>query len=338
MKTNRGRVRRRRRKGVWSIVLAGGNGERTRDFIERHLGETKPKQFCTFVGTRSLLQHTVDRADALAAPAHRLVVVAREHIREASEQLDGRGGRLLEQPRNRGTAPGVFFPLTHVLARDPEATVVIYPSDHFVHPESAFVRAVSRAFSRIERVQERVLLLGVRPESSATDYGWIVPGTAIPEAGARGLLNVAGFVEKPTPEVAERMVRSGGLWSTMIVIAKLRALWGLGWRFLPRMMPLFVELWDSVGRESEERVLDRIYRQMPVADLSRDLIQQASKHLAVMELDDLSWSDWGHPSRITETLARLDTEPVYASRLERRERSKGTERLRRRNRVVVAHA
>ena len=151
-------------------------------------------------------------------------------------------------------------------------------------------------------------------------------------------MNVAGFVEKPTPDVAERIVRNGGLWSTMVVITKLRTLWGLGWRFLPRMMPLFVELWDSVGKESEERVLDRMYRQMPVADFSRDLIQQASKHLAVMELDDVSWNDWGHPSRISETLARLDAEPVYASRLERRERSKGTERLRRRNRVAIAHA
>ncbi|HEX9725637.1 MAG TPA: sugar phosphate nucleotidyltransferase, partial [Vicinamibacteria bacterium] len=121
----------RKPNSLWSILLAGGEGERTRPFIERWLGRHKPKQYCTFVGTRSLFQHTVDRADRLSQAERRLVVAADSHREDVLSQMEGRvPGRILFQPENRGTAPGVFLPLTYVLAEDPEATVVVYPSDH----------------------------------------------------------------------------------------------------------------------------------------------------------------------------------------------------------------
>jgi mannose-1-phosphate guanylyltransferase len=86
-------------------------------FIQRRFGETKPKQYCTFVGSRSLLQHAVDRADALTSPKRRIVVAAKHHEPYLREQMLGRsGGRILFQPENRGTAPGIFLPLTYVLA------------------------------------------------------------------------------------------------------------------------------------------------------------------------------------------------------------------------------
>ncbi|MCA9422537.1 MAG: hypothetical protein KC592_16065, partial [Nitrospira sp.] len=59
---------------LWSMILAGGEGERTRPFIERWLGYPKPKQYCTFVGNRSMLQHTLDRADRLGAPHQKITV------------------------------------------------------------------------------------------------------------------------------------------------------------------------------------------------------------------------------------------------------------------------
>src|SRR5439155_1032627 len=61
---------------LWSIVLAGGEGERLRPFVQQWLGRHQPKQYCTFVGTRSMFQHTVDRADQLSAPDHRVTVIA----------------------------------------------------------------------------------------------------------------------------------------------------------------------------------------------------------------------------------------------------------------------
>ncbi|MGH7556155.1 MAG: hypothetical protein ACREMQ_24390, partial [Longimicrobiales bacterium] len=80
------------------------------------------------------------------------------------------------------------------------------------------------------------------------------------------------------------------------------------------MMVPFVELWDSLGKGQEEMVLERIYREMPKLDFSRDLLEVAAKHLAVMELEGVLWSDWGSPHRILDTLKLTGARPAFAPR------------------------
>src|SRR3989442_2066722 len=161
---------------VWSIIWAGGDGERLRPLIQRWLGCHKPKQYCAFIGTRSMLQHTVDRADRLAAPARRFMICAREHQHEALLQLNGRQpGTLILQPAKRGTLAGIFLPLMYVRKSDPEATVVIFPSDHFIYPEDRFLDVLQRAIWTAEWLAYRVVLLGATPSSPGPEYGWIRP-------------------------------------------------------------------------------------------------------------------------------------------------------------------
>src|SRR5437867_8532505 len=144
---------------LWSVILAAGEGRRTRSFIQRYMGHRKPKQYCTFVGTRSMLQHTLDRADQLSAPWRKVTVVARPHHREALQQHCGRAqGVLVAQPSNRDTLAGVFLPLAHVRARDPHATVAIFPSDHFVFPENGFVQMTRQALPAAELMSDPLQL------------------------------------------------------------------------------------------------------------------------------------------------------------------------------------
>jgi mannose-1-phosphate guanylyltransferase len=227
--------------------------------------------------------------------------------------MEGRSeGVLLLQPENRGTAPGVFLPLTYVFAKAPEAIAVIYPSDHFVHPEPAFNEAVAGAIALADELDDRLVLLGVSAQSPETEYGWIQPGNSIPGTRFGRARDVAYFIEKPTKATAESAFCRGALWNTSIIIGRVKTLWGLGWRYLPGMMVPFVELWDSLGREQEQSTLERIYRDMPTLDFSRDLLQVARKQLAVIELDSLLWSDWGNPRRILDTLTLTGARPAFA--------------------------
>ena len=66
-------------KDLWSVVLAGGSGERLQSLVQRWLGQHKPKQYCTFLGTRSMFQHTLDRSDRIVAPERRVTIIARDH-------------------------------------------------------------------------------------------------------------------------------------------------------------------------------------------------------------------------------------------------------------------
>jgi mannose-1-phosphate guanylyltransferase len=80
---------------------------------------------------------------------------------------------VLLQPKNANTAAGIFLPLTYILARDPHATVVIYPSDHFISPEGSFLSAVDHAVRGTNGLGGRPVLLAARPDNLELEYWWI---------------------------------------------------------------------------------------------------------------------------------------------------------------------
>lgn len=296
----------------WSIVLAGGDGTRVGSFVQRWLGRPRPKQFCTFVGTRSLLQHTVDRAARLTPAAQSVLVIAQSQRQEAMTQLDGRGvGTVLFQPANRDTGAGVFLPLTYVRARDPLATVIIYPSDHFVYPEERFLATVQDAVLVAERLHDRIVLLGVAPDRLELDYGWILPGARLAHAGTNPLQAVLTFLEKPTAQQADDALANHALWNTMVMTAKVETLWRLGQQCFPELIERFERLGRAIGTSEESRVLEMIYQTMPTKNFSSDLLQHVPNRVAVTELTDALWSDWGRPERIIEALRRIGRTPAF---------------------------
>ena len=301
------------RGNVWTIVLAGGDGLRMKEFIKRRLGCEKPKQYCAFTGTRSMFQHTLDRAAKLTPWERVVVVAARDHQDEVWSQLDGRpAGMVLLQPKNLDTAAGIFLPLTFILARDPHATVLIYPSDHFIHPEDQFVSAVGQAVRGSMLLGGRPVLLAAKPDSLELEYGWIKPGRFLGWTGMAPIQAVERFFEKPDKVTAREGLAGGSLWNTMIVAAKAREIWSLGWKCFPEIMEPFERLKDAIDTAEELRVLDEIYEAMPRRNFSSHLLQCVPDQLAVMEMRDIFWSDWGHPRRIADTLDTIGKQPAFA--------------------------
>ena len=297
---------------LWSIILAGGEGTRLRALVHRWLGRLTPKQYCAFVGTRSMFQHTLDRAARLTPPDRTLTVVAHSHRRDALAQLEGRGGStILFQPANRDTAAGVFLPLTYIRAKAPQATVVLYPSDHFVYPEERFIEVVRRAIRIVESLPDRVVMLGLAPDRLELEYGWIQPGQSLASRPGESVQAVHSFLEKPDAGQADAALRTGALWNTLVCAANVELLWTLGRRCLPDMMPLFEQLSQAIGGPEEGRALKAIYRNMPTKNFSSDLLQLVPGKLAVVELTGVLWSDWGKPERIAETLRRIDRRPAF---------------------------
>lgn len=290
---------------LWSVILAGGEGTRLNPFIKQWIGSEKPKQYCVLTGTRSMLQHTVDRADRLASRDRKIIVVARHHEREAVDQLKDRGGRVVLQPCNRDTVAGIFLPLTYVRAEDPEATVVIYPSDHFVYPEEGLIDTVSRAVVASRRLPDSLVLLGVQPDRVEPEYGWIWPSEALLSGNGYEVHRVGAFMEKPTPGMVRSVQQAEALWNTFVIVSRVDVLWRIGWRCVPSVMRLFEQLESAVGHAREAAVLDAIYRTMPVRNFSLDILQQAAKQVAVMKMEGVAWSDWGRVERIRESLRTI---------------------------------
>jgi mannose-1-phosphate guanylyltransferase len=297
---------------LWSIILAGGEGERTRTLVESWLGRHKPKQYCAFVGTRTMLEHTIDRADRIASSERRVIIIKDNHRRQGWMQTSKKKrGNVLLQPEDRGTAVGILLPLAFVRACDPSATVVIYPSDHFVYPEDRFIDAVSNAVRAVERFPQRLLLLAARPEKEEPEYGWIWPSQVLGFIDDFSVRGVSRFQEKPGLLEARAAMSSGALWNTLVIACKVETLWKLGWCCLPEIMVLLERFQNAVGTSREADVLAEVYRIMPTRNFSSDLLAYASGRIAVMEMGNLIWSDWGRPERIVETLSRLGKHPAF---------------------------
>ena len=297
---------------VWAVVLAGGEGERVRPLVHRWVGHHRPKQYCAFTGTRSMFQHTVDRVLELVPPERIIAIAARSHQREVTAQLDQRPIRtVLLQPDNRDTAAGIFLPLAYIRAQDPDATVVILPSDHFVYPEDHFLNIVRRATGAAKRLTDRLILLGVTPDRPEVEYGWIEPGRELMSCASHQVRSVRRFLEKPDEALAAHAMAAGALWNTLVLTAKLETLWALGWQCFPEMMPRFEHVEQTVRVAGAVPALDEVYARMPRRNFSSGLLARAPEHVAVIEAEGLLWSDWGKPERIVDTLLGMGRQPAF---------------------------
>lgn len=292
----------------WAVVLSGGDGERMQPFIRRWLGHPRPKQYCAFTGRRTMLEHTFDRAVDAAGPQRVVTVVNDDHhpFLQSPRRLEV-PGRLIAQPRRCDTGPGVFLPLTVVMARDPEAVVAIMPSDHFIHPKKIFQSVLDEAFGLAESLPGQIVLLAAQPDAPESDYGWITPGTRL--SGSRASL-VSRFKEKPRLAEAAALRRSGCLWNTMIVVARAAALWESARSLRPEMAARFEALRPWIGMPAESEAVERAYRGMPSVNFSRDILEQAADWTVVLPMRGVHWSDWGRPERVEQTLRAIGARSV----------------------------
>ena len=162
---------------TWVVVLAGGEGSRLRSLTTTAAGMTVPKQFCSLQGGRSLLQEALARAEAVAAVERVCVVVAQQHRKFWSHALARMPrGNIIVQPENRGTANGILLALLHIMDRDPEARIVLLPSDHYFGDESVLARSLASALEHLRKCRQEIILLGIEPEDVDSELGYIVPG------------------------------------------------------------------------------------------------------------------------------------------------------------------
>lgn len=304
---------------VWALILAGGDGSRLRALTTKPCGTSVPKQYCSLHGGHSLLEDALKRAAAVVPPSRICTIVAEQHrqwwveIPALAESLEL--GNVIVQPRNRGTGIGILYSLLHLLAKDPDAQVLVLPADHYVREEKVLRQSLLVALDRVRHGDGRPLLLGLEPDEVDAELGYVLPGEPDPLGG----YGVSRFIEKPAFSTAKEIIAAGGLWNTFIIAGAANRLMDL---FLPRFAALVMQMQvtlscgSSTGSPTASwpALLD-LYQLLPDLDFSRDLLQEQPSKLSVLRAEPCGWSDLGTPHRVGETLQRLATD--HRSPLER---------------------
>lgn len=285
----------------WNLALAGGDGTRLADYVERRFGHRAPKQYCRLLGKRTMLEHTLDRLNRLAPTSRTLAVIGTNHERFATPQLAGRCDHVLRQPASRDTGLAIYVAIAMIKRWHPNAVVTITPTDHYVAPAPRYVEQLAVARSVASKLRETVVILGVKPTEPDPELGYLTLGPRVVEVPA--VRPVSGFVEKPDVRRAGELARAGALWNTMVTCGSVHALWELARAAEPQMIDILDSLVPLIGTPDEDDALEYIYRALLPVSFSRDILERSTSRLAAMELDDVEWSDWGKPERVETTLA-----------------------------------
>jgi len=291
---------------LWAIVLAGGEGTRLRSVTRRLYGDNRPKQYAALIGARSLLLQTLDRIGALIPPERTVVVTLASHAPYVEAELRGTARpHVLAQPCDRGTAAGVLLPAHWIRNQDADATVVVFPSDHFVLEEAAFMCHVADIARAARQRLDEMILLGARPTEPEAEYGWIEPGETVGRTARGPLHRIRLFREKPSAAEAALLFHAGCLWNMFVFAAPVSALVEAGRACLPQLHGLFVRLESFLGTPHEPWALRQAYALAPATDFSRSILEARSVPLTVSKVSGLTWCDLGTPLRLARALRSI---------------------------------
>ncbi len=304
-------------ENVWSIILSGGEGKRLEPLVKEWLGYHRPKQYCTFIGSRSMLQHTICRARQICGPSRIVIVTVQSHRQYIQEELKSmEGGKVLFQPENRDTAAEIMLALAYIRKHDPNATVFIFPADHFIFPEQRFISVLKSMLQASERLPNQLLVLGISPGTARYDYGLVELGSSLGWFGANRVQTVKNFSEKPPQDLYLKMLAKGAMWNTFIFASPQNTLWDIGFKTLPHLMALMEKYVEACDTPREEAVLEEIFSAMPACNFSSEVLEKIPRNLALFETWEILWSDWGRQERIEETLWTIGKKAAFQKGLQ----------------------
>lgn len=291
--------------GTWCIVLAAGDGTRLQS-LTTFAGRNVPKQFCTIGTEVSLLGLAIRRARRLVPEERIVAIVAAAHRCWWHDELaDLPARQVVVQPENRGTAAGILLPLLRILDRDPAASIVLLPADHYVEDEWQMATAAHAAVAALRRDPERLVLLGARLERPDSGLGWIAPRRCedplVPVP-----VPVERFREKPSSAELTKLVACGAAVNTFVVAARGAALLAAFEHTQPDLLWRFRRA--DAGRAGPAR-LRELYADLPTVDFSRDVLEPMTDRLAVLRVPDCGWNDLGTPERVAASLPGRPVRP-----------------------------
>jgi len=275
--------------------MSGGVGSRFWPFSK----EDRPKQFLDFFSTgRSLLQSTFDRFSKIV-PAENIYIVTNDIYADMTRaQLpELKENQLLLEPLRRNTAPAIAFASFRIRAVNPQANIIVAPSDHLIMKEDQFASDIKKGLAFV--AENPVLLtLGIKPSRPETGYGYI----QVEEKAADGIQKVKAFTEKPSLELAKKFVESGEfMWNSGIFLWNVNSIIDAFNKYLPDIIQKFNEGKELFNTPEEKKFVDASFPFCPNISIDYGVLEKADN--VFVNISNFGWSDlgtWGSLHEISQ--------------------------------------
>ena len=272
-------------KDNYCVIMGGGIGSRFWPFSRK----TMPKQFLDFFGTgRSLLQQTFDRFNKIIPTENILIVtnaIYADLVKEQLPELDPK--QILLEPARRNTAPCIAWASYHIRSLNPNANIVVAPSDHLILKEGEFLAAIEKGLDFVSKY-DKLLTLGIKPNRPETGYGYI----QIAEQEGDNCYNVKTFTEEPELELAKVFVESGEFyWNSGLFMWNVNTIIKAGEALLPELASKLAPGKDVYGTPEEKAFIEENFPACPNVSIDFGIMEKADN--VYVSLGDFGWSDLG---------------------------------------------
>ncbi len=274
-------------KHNYCIIMAGGVGSRFWPISRTE----KPKQFIDILGVgRTLLQQTYDRFSALIPSENIFIVTNKTYKDIVLRQLpEIKEEQVLLEPSRKNTAPCIAYAAFKIKKKDPEANMVVSPSDHLIIKEEVFKKVISNGmgFAKDKRV---LLTLGIKPSRPETGYGYIQINKKEKDEG--DFSRVKTFTEKPNYEMAKIFYESGDFfWNSGIFIWSMDSIIEAFEKYLSDIFILFSKGKDHFFTKTEEGFIGKVYDDCKSISIDYGVMEKAENVYVLAA--DFGWSDLG---------------------------------------------
>ncbi|MCQ3939154.1 MAG: mannose-1-phosphate guanylyltransferase [Chloroflexi bacterium] len=281
----------------YAVIMAGGGGTRLWPVSRKE----SPKQLLPLLGQETLFQSTVRRLANMFPPERILVVTVEEQAREMKQQApEIPEENYLIEPAPRGTASVVGLAAKVLQKRDPNASMAILPSDHFIRNVDLFHYLLKAAFEVAER--DFLVTLGITPTMPSTAYGYIQQGRPLDGEYKYPVYMVKSFKEKPDEQTAQQLLRMGDhSWNSGMFIWRA----DLILKEIAKQMPDLASALDVIGAAWEtsrqHEVVEKNWVNLKTETVDYGIMEKAER-VAVLPAGGLGWSDVGSWSSLFEVL------------------------------------
>ncbi len=274
---------------VYCVIMAGGIGSRFWPLSR----SSKPKQFIDILGTgSSLIQQTYNRLTRFCKPENILVVTGSKYFDLVKEHLPAiKDSQILLEPMRKNTAPCIAYANQIIYKRNPNAIVVVAPSDHLILEQEKFGLTVNSAIDFATN-HDALVTIGLKPSRPETGYGYIQISKR-PNKSNQNLYKVKTFTEKPNLELAKVFVESGEFfWNSGIFIWSIKSINRAFEQHLPDIQTPFKELIGELDISSDnQRAIENIYSDCKNISIDYGILEKADNVFVICS--EFGWSDLG---------------------------------------------
>lgn len=273
----------------YCVIMAGGAGTRFWP-ISR---STHPKQFLDILGLgQTLLQQTFKRFAKICPPENILIVTSAEYKDITLEQLpEIDESQVLLEPARRNTAPCIAYANFRIQQLNPNAKIIVAPSDHLILNEDEFIKTINSGLDFISN-NDSLLTLGIEPSRPDTGYGYIQINKTDPLEYEANIRKVKTFTEKPDIDMAKFFVESGEFyWNSGIFLWSLENIQNSFEKLLPDIFTLFNEKKETFATKDEQKAINEIYPTCSNISIDYGIMEKAPNVFVLGA--QFGWSDLG---------------------------------------------